>query len=231
MPPPGAGGLPPPPQVATGDAAAPATPPVADGGKKKKLMLVGGAAVVLAGLGFGVMSFLASPAPEPPPVRKAAVPAAPAAQPPAAPDSTGPIGTTKQMIAQAQTAHADPTSEAAGASPPAAPGNGGEPAAAAPTAANSPAAAPAAGAIAPAVIAPVPSAPPPASAAFKAWVQNLKISGVRGGANPRVFIERTAYGPGDLVNPQLGISFESYNVETRMLLFRDKSGAVVERRN
>ena len=28
-------------------------------------------------------------------------------------------------------------------------------------------------------------APPPPSVAFKSWVQNLKISGVRGGANPR----------------------------------------------
>ncbi|MBA4135949.1 MAG: hypothetical protein C0518_01380 [Opitutus sp.] len=85
------------------------------------------------------------------------------------------------------------------------------------------------------VIDPIPAvtAPsaPPASAAFRSWVQNLKISGVRAGASPRVFIERTAYGPGDLVNPQLGISFESYNAETRMLVFKDKSGALVERRN
>ncbi len=73
--------------------------------------------------------------------------------------------------------------------------------------------------------------PPPPSVAFKAWVQNLRISGVRGGANPRVFIERTAYAPGDLVNPQLGILFETYNAETRMIVFKDKSGALVERRN
>ncbi|HLP24253.1 MAG TPA: hypothetical protein VK477_01155, partial [Acidobacteriota bacterium] len=76
-----------------------------------------------------------------------------------------------------------------------------------------------------------PTLPPPPSVAFKAWVQNLRISGVRGGANPRVFIERTAYAPGDLVNPQLGILFETYNAESRMIVFKDKSGAIVERRN
>ena len=80
----------------------------------------------------------------------------------------------------------------------------------------------------------VPAAPPPppaASLAFKAWVENLKISGVRAGAAPKVFIGGTAYAPGDLVNPQLGISFVGYNPETRMIHFKDASGATVERRN
>ena len=81
-------------------------------------------------------------------------------------------------------------------------------------------------------VAPPPPPPPPAaSAAFKNWVENLKISGVRAGASTRVFIGGTSYTPGDLVNPQLGISFDSYNSETRMLTFKDKSGAKVERRN
>jgi hypothetical protein len=66
---------------------------------------------------------------------------------------------------------------------------------------------------------------------FKAWVQNLRISGVRAGSNPKVFIERTAYGVGDLVNPQLGILFDGYDAETRMLRFKDKTGATVEVRN
>ncbi len=85
----------------------------------------------------------------------------------------------------------------------------------------------------PVVSAPPPPPPPPpaASVAFKGWVENLKISGVRAGASTRVFIGGTSYTPGDLVNPQLGISFEGYNPETRLLLFKDKSGAKVERRN
>lgn len=77
----------------------------------------------------------------------------------------------------------------------------------------------------------LPGQPPVASAAFRDWVENLRISGVRAGSSPRVFIDRTAYGAGDLVNPQLGIRFEGYNSETRMLRFKDRNGAVVERRH
>ncbi|HEY8993169.1 MAG TPA: hypothetical protein VIM71_00670, partial [Lacunisphaera sp.] len=76
-----------------------------------------------------------------------------------------------------------------------------------------------------------PPPPPAPSIAFRGWVENLKISGVRGGANPRIFVGGTSYQPGDLVNPQLGITFVGYNDGTRMLTFRDKSGASVERRN
>jgi hypothetical protein len=87
-------------------------------------------------------------------------------------------------------------------------------------------------AAAPEPVVPAPPPPPPvASAAFKNWVESLKISGVRAGASTRVFIGGTAYTPGDLVNPQLGISFDGYNAETRMLIFKDKTGAKVERRN
>jgi hypothetical protein len=78
---------------------------------------------------------------------------------------------------------------------------------------------------------PPPPPPPPASAEFKAWVENARISGVRAGSTTRVFIDRTSYAVGDLVNPQLGISFDGYNAETRMLTFKDATGAKVERRN
>jgi hypothetical protein len=76
-----------------------------------------------------------------------------------------------------------------------------------------------------------PPPPPPPSVAFRGWVENLKIGGVRGGANPRIFIGGSSYQPGDLVNPQMGIIFVGYNDATRILTFRDKSGAKVERRN
>ena len=78
---------------------------------------------------------------------------------------------------------------------------------------------------------PKPPPPPPPSVAFRGWVENLKISGVRGGANPRVFVGKSSYQKGDLVNPQLGIIFEEYNDQTRMIVFKDKTGAKVERRN
>lgn len=73
--------------------------------------------------------------------------------------------------------------------------------------------------------------PPPPSAAFKAWVDALRVGGVRAGANTRVFIGETAYAPGEMVNPQLGITFEGYNSETRHLIFKDKTGATIQRRN
>lgn len=47
----------------------------------------------------------------------------------------------------------------------------------------------------------------------------------------RVFIGGTSFQKGDLVNPQLGITFEGYNPETRLLTFKDKTGAKVDRRN
>jgi hypothetical protein len=54
---------------------------------------------------------------------------------------------------------------------------------------------------------------------------------LRVGVNTRVFLGGTAYMVGDLVNPQLGISFDGYSPETRMLRFKDKAGATVERRD
>ena len=54
---------------------------------------------------------------------------------------------------------------------------------------------------------------------------------MRGGANPRVFIGSSSYQVGDLVNPQMAITFEGYTDATRMLVFKDKTGATVERRN
>ena len=51
------------------------------------------------------------------------------------------------------------------------------------------------------------------------------------GVVSRVFIGGTSYQVGDLVNPQLGITLEGYNAETRILTFKDKSGAKVERRH
>jgi hypothetical protein len=80
----------------------------------------------------------------------------------------------------------------------------------------------------------MPSQPPPPPApttAFRGWVENLKITGVRGGANPKIFVGGTAYQRGDLINPQLGVTFEDYIDETRTLVFKDKTGAKLERRN
>ncbi|HVZ64099.1 MAG TPA: hypothetical protein VG936_05875 [Lacunisphaera sp.] len=78
---------------------------------------------------------------------------------------------------------------------------------------------------------PTPPPPPPASAEFKRWAEDLRIMGVRSGTETRIFVGGTAYAPGDLINPQLGVTFVGYNADTRMLTFKDATGAIVEKRN
>jgi len=83
----------------------------------------------------------------------------------------------------------------------------------------------------PAVTAPKPGTAGPApSQAFKAWVADLKNVSVRSGASARVFIGGITYPQGEVVNPQLGIVFEGYDDKRKMIIFRDRSGAKVERR-
>ncbi len=81
----------------------------------------------------------------------------------------------------------------------------------------------------PAVVTPKPAAPAP-SAAFKSWVADLKNVSVRVGPPARVFIGGITYPQGEVVNPQLGIVFEGYDDARKMIIFRDRSGAKVERR-
>jgi hypothetical protein len=69
------------------------------------------------------------------------------------------------------------------------------------------------------------------SPAFVRWVNNLKITGTRGGNAPRVLIERATFGVGDTVNADLGITFDGFDSVRHILRFKDKTGAVVERRD
>jgi hypothetical protein len=79
--------------------------------------------------------------------------------------------------------------------------------------------------------APAPTPVAVASVQFRAWVDNLRIGAVLGGATPKVFIGGTAYLVGELVNPQLGIVFDGYDAQTRILTFKDRTGASLEKRN
>ncbi len=173
----------------------------------------GGAFAVLLVLGGAFYTYkkLTAEPPPPPPRPKPVVKAAP---PPPSPAAT----TAKAMVEKAKEEAAAPLNEVLQADRP-------KPA---PVAAK-PAETPVPVKPAPAVEAP-PSAPE-ASVAFKAWVENVRISGIsqRAGKPVRIEIGHTAYVTGDLVNPQLGIVFESYIPATRMLVFSDKSGAKVER--
>ncbi|HEY4299580.1 MAG TPA: hypothetical protein VGM73_01820 [Candidatus Didemnitutus sp.] len=189
------------------DAKAKSKGKTASGGKKSLVPVLGVVAVILLGGGyFAFRKFTAVPPPPPPrPV---------VAMPPPVP--------VQQAIEKAKAEQAAPLNEVVAAD---------QASASTEKPATTDAAAPEVPAIAEHQAPAAPPPPPQASAAFKSWVDNLKILGIRGGANPRVFIEHTAYSPGDIVNPDLGISFVSFNPRTRMLLFKDKSGATVELRN
>ena len=66
-----------------------------------------------------------------------------------------------------------------------------------------------------------------ASAAFREFVANAKISGV---ADTRALINGRLVRIGEIVDPTLGIRFQAVDRETKQLIFRDFSGAQVGRR-
>lgn len=75
----------------------------------------------------------------------------------------------------------------------------------------------------------VPLAPEP-SPEIKAWVNGLRISGVRRGDSPKVLIDRKTFSVGDFVNAEQGITFDGFDASREMIRFKDKEGALYERR-
>jgi hypothetical protein len=71
-------------------------------------------------------------------------------------------------------------------------------------------------------------AEPEASPAFRTFVANLHVSGVRSGVEPRAFINNRLVRKGEVVDSGLGITFEG--VQEPELIFKDRSGATVKRR-
>lgn len=89
---------------------------------------------------------------------------------------------------------------------------------------------------------PAPVQPPPSSGSasppalepninFQAWVQNVRITGLRTGAMPRILIGGASFDVGEIVHPELGIVFDGYDADRRVLRFRDTTGALAERRH
>lgn len=171
------------------------------GSKKKLLIMVGGGILALAVLG-GAFVVYQSMAEVPTPPPRLTVTAKPAAPVVVAPPSEPVVAAPVNEVVVAETPPAEVT-ETVPVEP-----------------------------VVPEVVQPAAPPPPPvASVAFRGWVENLKISGVRSGEDPRIFVGGSSYQRGDLVNPQLGVIFEDYDDATRMLVFKDQSGARVERRN
>jgi hypothetical protein len=194
------------------DAVADAAKPAAPRGKRTVLLGALLAVIALGGGAYFALPYFLEPEPAPPVrpvvVKKATSPSTESASRPASSASApagaaGPIARTKETLARVEAEQTAPSGEVIAA------------------------------ASAPATVTPptlTAGSPAVASPAFRAWVMGLKIGGVRAGETPRIFIERSAYSPGDLVNPSLGIVFAGYNAEKRLLIFRDPTGATVERR-
>jgi hypothetical protein len=73
-------------------------------------------------------------------------------------------------------------------------------------------------------------AAPEASAPFRTFVANAKVSGVFQGPPTRAMINGRLIRSGELVDPGLGITFTGVDSTRRQLIFQDKSGATVSRR-
>jgi 2-oxoglutarate dehydrogenase E2 component (dihydrolipoamide succinyltransferase) len=68
-----------------------------------------------------------------------------------------------------------------------------------------------------------------ASPEFRSWVAGAKIGGVFQGASPRVLINGRTVRAGTTVDETLGIVFDSVNAANKTIIFKDSTGAVVER--
>jgi hypothetical protein len=78
-----------------------------------------------------------------------------------------------------------------------------------------------------------PPAPPPpliASPQFRAYVDHLKINGVRAGPPARLVVDGAAFDQGDVMNSDLGVVFFGVDPNTGEILFKDATGVILRRR-
>lgn len=76
-----------------------------------------------------------------------------------------------------------------------------------------------------------PAPPPPvASLQFRAYVDHLKINGVRAGPPARLVVDGAAFDQGDVMNSDLGVVFFGVDPNTGEILFKDASGVILRRR-
>jgi cytoskeletal protein RodZ len=66
--------------------------------------------------------------------------------------------------------------------------------------------------------------------AFRAFVANAKITGVIGGTPPKIILNGRMARAGDIVDPGLGVTFENVDAEKKLLVFRDRTGAIVTKK-
>ena len=67
----------------------------------------------------------------------------------------------------------------------------------------------------------------PPSARFRQWASELRISGVRTGDSPKVMVNGLTLGVGGTIDHRLGITFEGLAQNDQVLVFKDRSDALL----
>lgn len=205
--------------------------------RAKRLALFGGVGLVVLGAAgyFGYTFYFGAEPPPPPPVVKKAAPATAPAAAATAPAAPGPtpsetlnalakapgqiVNNAKATINNAAQGRQAAIEEVAGAEPAAKAGTPPPPATNTATAVRG---------VAPGLSATTEvQAGSEATVAFRAYVANVKIGGV---VVTRAIINNKLTRAGELVDNTLGITFEGYDPDTKLLTFRDRSGVVVSRK-
>ena len=73
-------------------------------------------------------------------------------------------------------------------------------------------------------------AAPKASAAFKRFVADARITGVFQGTPPRALINGRMIRAGEVVDQTLGVVFDSIDAEMKTITFKDRTGTTATRR-
>jgi hypothetical protein len=67
---------------------------------------------------------------------------------------------------------------------------------------------------------------PPATAAFRTWVEKFKPGGIIGGETPGVIHAGRKFRNGDVIDPAQGITLLDFDIKTGIAVFEDASHAV-----
>ena len=74
-----------------------------------------------------------------------------------------------------------------------------------------------------------PDGAPPATTSFLYWVVNQNISGVFQNTPHRILLDKHLVYEGQEVSPGLGVTFDHLELDKKLIVFRDKTGAFVTR--
>jgi hypothetical protein len=69
-----------------------------------------------------------------------------------------------------------------------------------------------------------------ASPAFQSFVAEMRVNGVFQGSPARALINGRTYNEGEIVGPNLDISFAGIEPDEKQIIFRDPTGAIVKRK-